>query len=127
MHKNGGRTSNLVPKSDTRCLFFLQFYSCRKATIGSIREARCAGATAATTAAPARIATAPISAAGSRGFTPKSSDSAYFDASKAAVTPTTMPPSPSRTTSDSTSHSTLARSAPSAIRIPISLVRRATL
>ena len=86
-----------------------------------------------TTPYPARIVaitsvvTAAAKAAGSRGFNPNRKHSRYFEAASATGTLITSPAVTRINTSRRTPYSTVDARAPSAIRIPISLVRFATL
>src|SRR5579884_1215246 len=101
-------------------------YSWRSATTGSTRDARRAGTQAATSANKVRMATAAESAHASPAFTPKRNDSIQRVNASDAGMPMAMPSTAEARTLRSTIHSTVARGAPRAMRMPISLVRRAT-
>ena len=94
---------------------------------GSRRDARLAGRYAARTAATRskRAATAVVT--GSVAVKPKNIDSTEREAAQASGTPASAPKMTSRIASLTTMPMTVLLCAPSAMRIPISVVRRATL
>ncbi len=102
-------------------------HSWRSAIIGSTRDARRAGPKLATSAALSRMAAATASARGSFGFMSNRNDSMSRAEAMAVGTLIASPMTTSTQTSRNTIQMTLPRRAPSAIRIPISLVRRATV
>ena len=102
-------------------------HSCRSATKGSTRAARTAGTDAAVRAVTDKIAAAANVATGSVTWTPKSKDAIHRAATHEAGTPIAMPLASSSAARRKTHPSTSARSAPSAMRIPISPVERATV
>src|SRR5215831_21156798 len=94
--------------------------------MGSVLEAFHAGREPAARAALSNIVSADTRDHGSPGLTPKRRDSMTFEAPSAIGRPIANPIIASNRTSRSTIQRTVSRCAPSAIRIPISLVRRAT-
>src|SRR5438094_5324477 len=102
-------------------------YSYLIATSGSTRAARRAGRKAATNAAPTKTAIEVTLVTGSCAVTPKSITDTSFDAIQAIGRPITRPSATIRPASYRISRSTCDCRAPSAIRTPISPVRRATL
>ena len=81
----------------------------------------------AMSAAATSTALAPASVAGSAGVRPKSSDLTQRKASHATGSPIRMPIETRRTARASTIVMTRCRCAPSAMRMPSSFVRRATV
>ena len=102
-------------------------HSIRNASIGSILAARLAGMNPASAAAADRTAIAIPMLTGSEARTPKSWLAMNRPPSSATGTPIARPIAICRNAPRSTNCMTLPRSAPNAMRKPISLVRRATL
>ena len=102
------------------------FYSPRSASIGSTLAARRAGSTAASKATAASIAVVVPRTSGLHASTPKSSAVIRWPAAMAAGRPMSSPRPTCRKAPRSTISCTWARLAPSAMRMPISLVRCAT-
>jgi putative ABC transport system permease protein len=102
-------------------------YSYRNASIGSTRVARRAGRYPATSATTINSVAAAASAIGSCADRSNSCDCTTRLSAIASGRPTATPMTTISATSFSTSHMTELRSAPSAIRMPISRVRRATV
>ncbi len=102
-------------------------YSLRSAVIGSIWQARRAGTYAATNATARRTAAEKVMEPGSFAEMANSIVAMNREAASAAGMPTAQPASTSHITWPRISRSTFLRSAPNAIRIPISEVRRTTL
>src|ERR1700722_87090 len=102
-------------------------YSCRSAFIGSILEALRAGTYPARSAAPSKITTASARARRSTEFMPKRSDSTNRDVPNASGTLIAIDTAANTRIARSTIQTTTLRCAPSAMRIPISPVRRATV
>ena len=102
------------------------FHSWRSAPIGSTREARLAGRYAATTAMASISTAVAASIAGSVGDTPNRRLVTKRAAPNTKGIPAARPISTRISASRSTSHTTEARRAPNAVRIPISAVLRAT-
>lgn len=101
-------------------------YSCGTALIGSIRDALRPGMYPATNAAPTSIPTADRSACGSLCIIPYKNDPANFEVTMAMPAPIASPTAANASTSRRIIRTTIPRCAPSAIRVPISLVRRST-
>src|SRR5207244_2091847 len=110
-----------------RCLKPDCAYSYLRASRGSTRDARRAGRYAASCAAISNTTIAAASVAGSAGLTPNSNDSIQRDPAHTAGSPATAPITTSRVPPATTDATTRCDCAPSAMRIPISLVRRETL
>jgi hypothetical protein len=102
-------------------------YSYLKASVGLILVARRAGTTLATSATAPKIATAKTNVTGSAPLTPASSVPVSLAADSANPAPIPTPRATNSKDPASTSRSTPAGRAPSAILIPISRVRRATV
>src|SRR5258708_35945376 len=102
-------------------------YSYLRATIGSTLAALRAGSSAASAATTIISMDAIEMVAGSVGLTPNNNPEMSRDATSANGTPMAMPASTSNKLSRSTIPSMLARVAPSASRMPISLVLRAAV
>src|SRR5262249_46054530 len=101
-------------------------HSSRNAAIGSTRAALRAGRypAKAATLSSSNVAAAIVD--GSFGLNPKSKVEAVCVAASDANSPTATPATTSANASRNTSQMTFPRRAPSAIRMPISFVRRAT-
>ena len=102
-------------------------YSYRNATSGSTLVARRAGRSPDRSVTAISNAVAIVSASGSYGVSPNSQERATWLSAKAAGRPMATPRPVIRNTSCITSRSTFLSVAPSATRIPISRVLRATL
>src|SRR5262245_32392858 len=102
-------------------------YSQRKATSGSTLAARRAGSITARAATTNISKAATARVRGSVGLTPNKRDAIKRVTASDAGTPSAIPPSTSHRLSLKTIRSTPMGVAPSARRIPISLVRRATV
>src|SRR6185295_8495658 len=102
-------------------------YSVLSAFVGEIDAARLAGMIAAKNAEIARAPAATDKASGSQLETPYSWAEIRRPAPMANGTPNSRPTSTRAEAPRRTSRTTFARSAPSAMRIPISLVRCATV
>jgi hypothetical protein len=100
-------------------------YSQRSAAIGSTRAARRAGTNPASAAAQTITATATPIATGSAALNPNNWCSTTRPNPHAAPRPSATPTATIHSVSRIAIHSTLPCDAPSAMRIPISLVRRA--
>ncbi|SPF50271.1 hypothetical protein SBA4_430002 [Candidatus Sulfopaludibacter sp. SbA4] len=98
-------------------------YSYRKARIGSTREARLAGTYPAKTPIPANNNVAPATVAGSFGRTPNNSLSTSLESHALNGSPIAIPAATIAKQSRSTIRTTVPRSAPSDMRMPISRVR----
>lgn len=109
--------------SDSLDCFVKPAYSYRRATTGSTRVARRAGIQQAASATPINASVTATNVAGSEAFTPKSKLVIRRVSAKAAATPNTTPKKARRRPSLRTMRSTRPRSAPSAMRTPISRVR----
>src|SRR5262245_51046616 len=109
----------LIPNSDTR-------YVLKIVVTGSTRVAARAGAQLAAIATAASASAAIAKTAGSVGLTPKSSDLSVRVTANAPTRPSATPPPARRTPSPTISRRTASAGAPSASRIPISRLRRAT-
>src|SRR5262249_52031403 len=117
------------PASDRRfdVLNVLHDHSVRNAIIGASPAALDAGNTEATNAANASAPAAVVNATGSQKGTPYNCADNRYPAPTASGTPSSNP-SPTRVNAPpSTRPITFLRSAPSAMRTPISLRRRATV
>ena len=102
-------------------------HSCRSDMIGSILDARRAGAYPARIAATISVPTATPNEMGSFGLTTNKNDPTSLDNPYAAGNPIANQIIDNTITCRSTIQMTPPRPAPSAMRIPISLVRRATV
>jgi hypothetical protein len=102
-------------------------YSWRNAAIGSIRDALRAGKYAASNPATPSSRTELPMIPGSAGFKPNNIDATHRDAAQAIGSPAAIPTTTSRTAPLTTMTISRVRFAPNAMRMPISLVRRATL
>jgi hypothetical protein len=102
-------------------------YSLRRATIGSTPAARRAGITDASRAASASSSVATASITGSQGLTPNSWPVISLPAPIAAGMPIANPIPTYEKAPRSTIFTTLPRSAPNAMRTPISPVRCSTI
>src|SRR6185437_8006477 len=101
------------------------FYSQRMATMGLIRDACNAGSSEAQLAIPSRTAAEARKTQGSCGDISYRKLVSTRDARMAATNPATHPTTAMRTFSLKTNATTCTRCAPRAMRMPISLVRRA--
>jgi hypothetical protein len=116
-----GRTVGATTKKGAR-----GSQSARNEVIGETRDVRTAGIAPAAIATTSSTAAATAYVHGSLGDTPKSSDASTEDTAIAAVIPSAAPVSASRRVSPTTLARMRRLDAPSAIRTPISGVRRAT-
>src|SRR5437773_526118 len=105
---------------------FRASYSWRSARVGSRRHAGHAGSEAAPREAASTAATLSAKIGGSAALTPKSWLSTKRPQRRPVATPAAIPKTMTASISRRTSRITWPRSAPNAIRIPISRVRRAT-
>src|SRR5216683_1232487 len=104
----------------------LASYSALKACIGSILEARHAGAAHAPAATISNVTVIDTNTIGSSGFVPYNSERIRNPTTAPPATPIASPITTGRNPSRNTSASTCSRCAPSAIRIPISVTRCVT-
>ena len=102
-------------------------YSARRESIGFKLAARIDGMRLAATVTTASRTAAPANVAGSRGFNPKRSALAALAAASDRPAPSTSPIASSVPALPSIMAVMLARRAPRAMRIPISVVRSATV
>jgi hypothetical protein len=99
---------------------------CLSTSAGSIRDARRAGSQPAKAPTAASAIADPTSVAGSPGSRPYRSDATNVDAQTLMAAPTSTPRPTNPDTRASTICTTSAGAAPSAMRMPISVRRRAT-
>ncbi len=103
------------------------FYSVRNACCGAIPNARRTGTIDARIIVPSMHTAHPANAHGSRGATPNSCDRSSVTAASAPGTPMSVPSATIPAASDTNNPAISFAEAPSAIRMPISRVRRVSV